>query len=410
MTDAPTATGAPAPDKLDPETLVLRAKPGRVVRFRRGAIVAIAALGLTAIVGVAWMALKPASFRIVAGSDERGESRSSAPPDALANAPKSYGDVPQLGAPLPGDLGRPIVEHQRSLGEPTTSTSADQAAQAAEAERQRLAAERKAARESGVMMQLAGAIRSAQPAAPPSGGEGVSPSPDQTSSRIALDPERDPGNQQRKADFLGGKDASGDINPHTLAKPISPYTLSAGTVIAASLITGLNSDLPGLVTAQVTENAYDTVTGRSLLIPQGSRLIGSYDSVVAFGQKRALVIWQRIILPDGSSIRIDNVPATDTAGYAGLTDKVDLHTWQLLKGVALSTLLGVGTELSFGEEGDLVRAIRESTQQSASRAGDQIVTKNLNIQPTITVRPGWPLMVVVHKDIVLPRPWQMAGR
>jgi len=139
-------------------------------------------------------------------------------------------------------------------------------------------------------------------------------------------------------------------------------------------------------------------------------LIGSYDSVVAFGQRRALVVWQRIILPDGSSIRIDNVPATDTAGYAGLSDRVDVHTWQLLKDVALSTLLGVGTELTFGSaESDLVRAIRESAQQSGSRAGDQLVTRNLNIQPTLRVRLGWSLRVVVHKDIVL-RPWRLAGR
>lgn len=176
-------------------------------------------------------------------------------------------------------------------------------------------------------------------------------------------------------------------------------------MISASLITGLNSDLPGLVTAQVTENAYDSVTGRTLLIPQGARLIGSYDSVVAFGQSRALVVWQRIILPDGSSIRIDNVPAADMAGYAGLSDRIDRHTWQLLKGVALSTLLGVGTELRFGNgESDLVRAIRESAQQSGARAGDQLVTRNLNVQPTLRVRPGWPLRVVVHKDLVL-RPW-----
>src|SRR5699024_9901900 len=156
--------------------------------------------------------------------------------------------------------------------------------------------------------------------------------------------------------------------------------------------TGLNSDLPGLVVAQVTENVYDTVTGQWLLIPQGSRLIGSYDSVVAFGQSRALLIWQLIILPDGSSIRIDNLPATDPAGYAGLKDRVDFHTWQLLKGVVLSTLLGIGTEASIGEDrSDLVRAIRESTQQTASQAGQQIVSKHLSVQPTIEVRPGWPL-------------------
>lgn len=407
MTEEATETASPR--KSDPETLVLRGSPGRVVRFRRSAVIAIAAVGSTAIVGVAWVALKPASFRMVAGDNDRAEVTARTPADALANAPKSYGDVPQLGPPLPGDLGRPILEHQRSVGAAVPPAGPDQTAQAAEAERQRVAAERKAARESGIMMQVAGAIRPA----PGSAAEAASstPKPDTSpNGRLALDPDRDPGNQQRKADFLTGKDETGDINPHALVPAASPWTLSAGSVIAASLITGLNSDLPGLVTAQVTENAYDSVTGRTLLLPQGSRLIGSYDSVVAFGQKRALVVWQRLILPDGSSIRIDNVPATDTAGYAGLSDKVDVHTWQLLKGVALSTLLGVGTESSFGSsESDLVRAIRESAQQSGARAGDQLVTRNLNIQPTLRVRPGWPLRVVVHKDIVL-RPWQTADR
>nr|WP_245498680.1 TrbI/VirB10 family protein [Mesorhizobium sp. M2A.F.Ca.ET.029.05.1.1] len=199
--------------------------------------------------------------------------------------------------------------------------------------------------------------------------------------------------------------ALGIYNPHALQTPISPYQLMAGSVIAASLITGINSDLPGLVVAQVTENVHDTVTGNILLIPQGSRLIGVYDSVVAFGQKRALLVWQRILLPDGSSAEIDNLPASDTAGYAGLEDKVDFHTWQMIKGVALATLLGVGTEFSLGEnESDLVKAIRESAQQNASRAGQRITEKNLNIQPTIVVRPGWPLRVIVHKDIVL-RPY-----
>lgn len=125
MTDVAAPSDAPAPGKIDPEALVLRARPGRVVRFRRGAIVAIAGLGSIAIIGVTWVALKPASFHIVAGADDHSETRSSAPPEALANAPKSYGDVPQLGAPLPGDLGRPILEHQRSLGAAVPSASPD---------------------------------------------------------------------------------------------------------------------------------------------------------------------------------------------------------------------------------------------------------------------------------------------
>jgi type IV secretion system protein VirB10 len=136
-------------------------------------------------------------------------------------------------------------------------------------------------------------------------------------------------------------------------------------------------------------------------VPQGARLVGAYDSVVAFGQSRALIVWQRIIMPDGASLRIDNVPAADPSGYAGLSDKVDFHTWQLLKGVALSTLLGVSSELALSGQSDLVQALRMSTQDNVSRAGDQITQRNLGIQPTITIRPGAPVRLVVHKDLVL---------
>ncbi len=413
MTDPSIPSGSASPPKSDPETLVLRATPGRVTRFRRGAIVAIAAAGSTAIVGVAWLALKPSTLSLVGPSEER-QLAAKAPADALAGAPSDYGDVPQLGAPLPGDLGRPILNHQRETGTamPPIDPAADaaqRAAQEAEAERQRIAAEQRAARESSVMLQIAGASSRATAAAPASDAEGAAAPSEASPARAAIDP--DPNGQQRKNELVGRANRDDDINPHALGQPVSPWTLHAGSIIAASLITGLNSDLPGLVTAQVTENIYDSVTGRTLLIPQGSRLIGSYDSVVAFGQSRALVVWQRIILPDGSSIRIDNVPATDTQGYAGLSDRIDRHTWQLLKGVALSTLLGVGTELSFGStESDLVRAIRESAQQSGARVGDQLVTRNLNIQPTLRVRPGWPLRVVIHKDIVVGRPWRTAER
>lgn len=396
--DAPAAA---ATAKIDPETLVLRGRPSRVVRFRRGAVIAIATLASTGIVGATWIALKPASFRIVVGTDDRKDIAAHAPDDALSGAPKSYADVPRLGPPLPGDLGRPILRRQEALGVASVDGPPEQAAQAAAAEREHIAAERKAARESGVMMQLSTAEATVAGGLSPV--MAATPGRETKPATINLDPDEGPATQPRKS--IGHNDAAGDINPHSLAAPISPYTLSAGSIIAASLITGLNSDLPGLVTAQVTENAYDSVTGRILLIPQGARLIGSYDSVVAFGQKRALVVWQRIVRPDGSSIRIGNVPATDLAGYVGLADEVDAHTWQLIKGIALSTMLGVGTELSLGDnEGDLVRAIRESTQQGTSRAGDQIVTRNLDVQPTIKVRPGWPLRVVVHKDIVL-APW-----
>ena len=213
----------------------------------------------------------------------------------------------------------------------------------------------------------------------------------------------DPNGQNDKLAFLQNGPDGKIYNEHAIQTPASPYQLMAGTVIAASLITGLNSDLPGTVIAQVTEHAYDSVTGQHLLIPQGSRLIGKYDSKISFGQNRALVIWHRIIRPDGTSIVIDNLPGTDPEGFAGVADKVDVHTRQLVKSIGLATLLGVGTELSLGSnESELVRAIRESIQENTNRAGQRIVERTLDIQPTITVRPGWPIRIIVNKDIIFP--------
>jgi type IV secretion system protein VirB10 len=217
-----------------------------------------------------------------------------------------------------------------------------------------------------------------------------------------LDPEEDPNHQQHKRDFLAKAEEESTDNAHTLQQPASPYEILAGTVIPASLLTGLNSDLPGRVLAQVTENVYDTATGRFLLVPQGARIIGSYDSVIAYGQSRALVVWERFILPNGKSLQIGNLPATDTEGYAGLADEVDYHTWSLVNGIVLSTLINVGSELTLGnEESDLVRALGRSSQQSVESAGEMIVRRELGIQPTISVRPGWPLKIIVHKDLIL---------
>lgn len=409
-------TTAPRPDapKADPETLVLKAAPRRVVRFKRRLLIGIAATACVALFGVTWLALQGPAMRLGPQAPELYNTEHKPAPDGLAALPVNYGqmrretpqpNIPQLGPPLPGDLGRPILERQRQLG---LAPGASMDSQDALAERQRLAQQVQKAREAGVFFQiatrpaLASTSGAEQAAGIPVAGE-LTPATD--SNRLNLDPERDQNNQQRKLDFLNQPIEKSIYNPHALQTPASPYQVMAGSVIAASLVTGLNSDLPGLAIAQVTENVYDSVTGRTLLIPQGARLIGAYDSIIAFGQSRALLVWRRIVMPDGSSIQIDNLPATDAAGYAGLEDNVDYHTWRLLKGVALSTLLGIGTELSLGgEESDLLRAIRQSTQQNVNQAGQRITEKNLQIQPTITVRPGWPLRVIVHKDLVL-RPY-----
>lgn len=390
-----TPEAATAPPKVDPETLVLRAAPPRVVRFRRGLIIGVAGLVSASLVAVTWLALEPPSFQLEA-DDDGGEPLRKAAPETLANVPATYGDVPRLGPPLPGDLGRPILEHRREMearqGQGADlAVEADRARAAAEAERQRILAARDAARTSSLIVRLGSGA-----ASPPYRGAAEAEGEDgPTSPTGAADPppRNEPGSPK-------GRDA--------YARETAPshWRLSAGSIIPASLVTGLDSDLPGMIVAQVTENVRDSATGRATLIPQGARLIGSYDSAVAYGQRRAMLVWQRIVFPDGSSIGLDNMPATDPAGYSGVEDRVDFHTWRLLKGIALSTLLGVGTEVGLGSgEGDLVRAIREASQQNAARAGDQITRRNLDVEPTLRVRPGWPVRAIVHKDLVL-RPWE----
>jgi type IV secretory pathway VirB10-like protein len=380
--------------------MVTRGLPARVDRFKRSAVIGASTGVLIMIVGVVGLAFSHHAPSL-AGTGDGQDPGAKGAPQAVSGQPVSYDAMtPRLGPPLPGDLGKPILEHERGLdGVATLPPLTSPVDQAADAERQRLMAEQMSARTSAVLIPTQGGAHATDPTPVGATAPDVSASP-----RLAMDGDHDPNAQQRKVDFVGASDRGGDINPHALAQPISPYTLSAGSVIAASLITGLRSDLPGLVTAQVTERVFDSVTGQILLIPQGARLIGSYDSVVAFGQRRALVVWQRIVMPDGSSLALDNVPATDASGYAGLADKVDFHTWTLLKGVVMSTILGVGSSLTFTGESDLVQAIRESAQQNVSRAGDQLTSKNLKIQPTITIRPGAPVRLVVHRDLIL-APW-----
>ena len=402
------------PPKVDPETLVLKASPRRVLRFKRNLLIGIAAVGCLAICGVTWMALRGSAFhRVNSNAGNLYNNGNNPTPDALAGLPSNYGQIPkpkpQLGPPLPGDLGPPIVEREQQLGlNPDGGPNAQD--EADRAEQMRLAQQEQQADQAGVFFQLSqnagGGSTNAQGQTTAPSAEGASGTVGADASHLSLDLADDQNDQQRKLDVVNQATADSIYNDHGLQTPDSPYEVLAGTTISASLITGLNSDLPGEVTAQVTENVYDTVTGKTLLIPQGSKLIGNYDSVVAFGQSRALLVWQSLVMPDGSSIQIDNLPATDVSGYTGLSDQVDYHTWTLLKGIALSTLLGVGTETTFGSsQNNLVQAIEQSTGEGTNQAGQHIVEKDLNIQPTVTVRPGWPLNVIVSKDLVL-RPYQ----
>jgi len=424
MSDTPVSEPAKATGKVAPETLELRARPQPVTRINPRLLISAAAGGLVGIASIVLLALRPPSFRSDVAQELYAVDRKPIT-DGLAKLPTSYEDV------------RPAVSVRRDApslpaGVPSLQTvSADPRVEAERVETERLARMEGQAREAPVFfrLQLKSPSQAMQTVHLPSddlplaemsdGGAGLlargaRQAPDRTTvldatgaeaqlSDTAVDP-------QRKLAFLKSAPAAGITNPHRLQTPVSPYQLMAGTVFAASLITGLNSDLPGFVIAQVTENIFDSVSGRFLLIPQGARLVGTYDNAVSFGQERALVVWQRLILPDGSSIVIDNLPATDSGGYAGIAGEVDTHTRKLFDGVLLSTVLSVGSALAFGStngESDIVRTLRESTGQTTNRTGQRLVEKDLNVQPTLTVRPGWPLRVIVHKDIVL-RPYRPA--
>ena len=205
---------------------------------------------------------------------------------------------------------------------------------------------------------------------------------------------------------MKGSDLEAKLTPHgaNIARdftPTSPYVLQAGAVIAAALITGIRSDLPGQITAQVTEHVYDSPTGRTLLVPQGTRIIGQYDSDVQFGQNRVLLVWNRLIFPNGRSIVLERQPGADAEGYAGLQDGVDYHWWDLAKAAGLSTLLSVGAELGASNDDLLISAIRNGAQDTINDAGQQIVRRQLNVAPTLTVRPGFPVRIIVTRDLVL---------
>ena len=186
-----------------------------------------------------------------------------------------------------------------------------------------------------------------------------------------------------------------------LQKPLSDYEIKAGTIIPAALITGLNSDLPGEIIGQVTEHVYDTSSGRHLLIPQGAKIFGRYNADVGYGQERAQIVWDRLIMPNGDSVQLEAMVGTDKAGYAGLADEVDHHLGRLIGAVILSSIISVGANLATDSGDDVTDALGDAAAQQAAQVGSEVVNRQLNIQPTITVRPGFKLNILVNKDMIL---------
>lgn len=380
---------------VDPESAVkLRGDPPRVMRLSRKAIGLASAAAFALVGGALIYALQPEGRK---GAEELYNTDGVAVADNLVGAPKDYGQVPKLGPPLPGDLGKPILDARQrgdvaALPPTGTGPATNPAADAAAAARQRAEQEREAARGSRLFFGggSAGSV-AGSPASFPARGDAQTSAPGGPPSSDAA----------RRQAFLERASERRTVSSERLVGLAAPAILQAGSVIPAALITGIRSDLPGLVTAQVTQNVYDSPTGRILLIPQGARLIGDYDADVAFGQNRVLLAWNRLILPDGRSVVLERQPAADTQGFAGLQDGTDYHWGGVLKAALVSTLLGAGAELGSGDDGNLARAFRRGTQNSINRAGEQIVSRELNVRPTLTIRPGFPVRVLVTRDLIL---------
>lgn len=369
--DTTTETAAP---------MRLRAEAPRVTRLSRKMLAGVGAVALLGIGGALIYALQT---RDMGGSGEELYSTENRPTaDGLSGLPRDY-TGPVLGPALPGDLGRPILDAQ-NRGQPVASPA--MATPAVDPAEQRRLAEEEAARVSRVFFQTAPGTGTASQSL---AGLGVAAQPGAT------------GTQDRHTAFLNGPVDRQTVAMDRIAAPASPYILQAGAVIPAAMITGIRSDLPGQITAQVTENVYDSPTGSLLLIPQGTRIIGQYDAGVAFGQRRVLLVWNRLILPNGRSIVLERQPGADASGYAGLEDGVDYHWWDLMKAAGLSTLLGIGTELATDDEDRLIRAIRDGAQDTINQAGQQIIQRQLQVAPTLTIRPGFPVRVIVTRDLVL---------
>jgi len=402
--------------------LRLRPERPRVTRLSRRVLIGLGAASAIAIAAALMFALWPHGPKREGEELLNTDNRNVA--DGLNGLPRDYAGVPrpvpQLGPPLPGDLGKPLLNAGASVpGMPQPTAVPDPEAQRLVQERQRLAQEMEAARTSRL---FASEARAAVQPASLSAAVPVAPMPLLDRNAMGLNggaaslrfprgtlagedgegSTTQPSEADRKLAFLTAPVDRKTTSPDRVQAPASHNVVQAGSVIPAALLTGLRSDLPGQITAQVTEAVYDSPTGKVLLIPQGARLIGQYDAQVAFGQSRALLVWNRIVMPNGRSIVLERQPGADPEGYAGLEDEVDNHWGALFKAAMLSTILSVGSEAgTSNNQNSLVDAIRRGSSDSFSQTGRQVVGRSLQVQPTITIRPGFPVRVIVTRDLVM---------
>lgn len=361
-------------DEAVARAMRLRPAPPQVMRLSRKAL--WLGGGLVGCVGVGLLV-----FALRDGEDAPPPElyrAAAAPPDAVNTLPADY-TGPRLGGPLPGDLGRPILQarlaeetSEAASGAPTASEGHD----AADAARVEAAEQRRrgrdAARTSGLFIQGA-AGRTGRPEATATGGAPAEP-----------------------ASTARSNDPSAPSARSTSA------ALWAGTIISGALTTGLRSDLPGAVLGQVTDDVFDSRTGRILVIPKGSRLVGTSDAQIAQGQSRVRILWSRLILPDGRAAILDGATASDPQGFAGLEDRVDSRWAERWRAAGLTTLLSISAAAADGDETDrLTQAIRDGVGSGVDQTGRDLLAQGMAIPPRLTVRPGFAFRIILTDDLVL---------
>lgn len=230
----------------------------------------------------------------------------------------------------------------------------------------------------------------------------------------------DPTDRKDKEQFLDKRSARRDEWTLPFTREAGAFCeIKTGAVIPGIMLTGVNSDLPGKIIGQVSQNVYDTATGNMLVIPQGSRLFGVYDSRVAVGQNRVLIAWNRVVFPDGSAVNLETMPGTDQAGYGGLEDNVDNHYMRIFGSAMVMSLVSGGmayTMDTFSKNSGNADNQKPSMQDEmgsalGSQLGQatiQLLQRNVNIKPTLEIRPGFRFNLVVVKDIVFDRPYVAA--
>lgn len=390
-----------APERKAPSESVLAAPRTPVTRWNRKYLIAGAGV-LALLVG--------AAFYIGFGAQQQ---KPAAPADPQANADTSTPQAPAISTRFAGGYGDSTVmagPGQPGFASLPAARTSDLPAPAAAAPPAapvdpQIQAARDQARAARAATPFFGGAQGK--ASPPAQAFDLGASAAAPADAPAEAPgEVQPGNGQlAKAQFAQASRVT-DYLTNPLLPAISRYEVKAGTLIPAALLTAVNSDLPGEAIAQVTEPVYDHVTGRIVLIPQGSRLIGQYDSQVAYGQSRVQIAWNRIIMPDGRSINIGSMTGADRSGVAGLRDRVDTHFGQLARGALLSTLFSVGAAAaqdagSRSSDGVVLNSAGTGVSASAQQIGQQITARDLNRQPTIRIRAGFPARVIVNKDMIL---------